>query len=156
MAAPCSKCNNMLTASGNGHVPCVEAILRQDPTSVADGGKKANDFPIHKAATNGFVSVLEVMEREGGSHFDVNLQNKEGNAALHRAAMMGKDDVVKWLLLHGADQNVKNRRGKTAAEIVQDPSDKSSKHLKPETRQKVLRLLTRSGDNCRSRSRSPR
>lgn len=156
MASPCSKCKNMLTASGNGHATCVEAILRQDPTVVADGGKKAHDFPIHKAASNGFVSVLEVMEREGGSHFDVNLQNKEGNAALHRAAMMGKEDVVKWLLLHGANQNVKNRRGKSAAEIVEDQSDKSSKNLKPDTRQKLLRLLTRSQENCRSRSRSPR
>jgi uncharacterized protein len=44
---------------------------------------------------------------------DVNAVNQAGDSALHTAAALGYDTVVKYLAEHGADLNVRNRRGLT-------------------------------------------
>jgi ankyrin repeat protein len=44
---------------------------------------------------------------------DVNAANQAGDTALHGAAAMGYDTVIQFLADHGAQVNVKNRRGLT-------------------------------------------
>lgn len=42
------------------------------------------------------------------------------NTPLHIAAEKGAVDIVKLLLARGADRNIKNKNGKTAAECTAD------------------------------------
>jgi hypothetical protein len=44
---------------------------------------------------------------------DVNAVNKAGDTALHSAASLGFDSVVRLLADNGANVNVKNKRGQT-------------------------------------------
>jgi Ankyrin repeats (many copies) len=44
---------------------------------------------------------------------DINYRNKEGNTVLHEAAHQGNFNKARFLLMHGADPNIKNKEGKT-------------------------------------------
>ncbi len=48
----------------------------------------------------------------------INTQNRNGETALHYAAMNGYVFITKLLLQHGADRSVKNRSNQTALDIV--------------------------------------
>src|SRR5262249_61169493 len=70
------------------------------------------------AALDGGKSEPESLGREAvtvalslGS--DVKAANEAGDSALHTAAAQGYDTVVKYLAEHGADLNVRNKRGLT-------------------------------------------
>ena len=50
-------------------------------------------------------------------HIDVNSQSDDGNTALHYAKYSGFDDIAKYLISKGADQNIKNKNGKTPNQL---------------------------------------
>ena len=58
--------------------------------------------------------VLEAVTAAVGLGADVNAANQAGDTALHSAAASGYDTVVQFLADHGAQLNVKNKRGQTA------------------------------------------
>jgi uncharacterized protein len=70
--------------------------------SVIDGGKLEDERRALEAVTVAF---------NAGS--DVNAVNQAGDTALHGAAALGYNIVVQFLADHGADLNVKNKRGQT-------------------------------------------
>jgi ankyrin repeat protein len=52
---------------------------------------------------------------------DINATDEGGDTALHSAAGRGYDTVVQFLAEHGADLDVKNKRGRTALAIALNP-----------------------------------
>ncbi len=55
--------------------------------------------------------LKEVIELFIDSGVDVNVKDKDGNTALHEAAIKGYLDIVRWLIGNGADVNVENSDG---------------------------------------------
>ncbi|CAD8104874.1 unnamed protein product [Paramecium sonneborni] len=55
----------------------------------------------------------------------LDIKDVEGLTALHLATMSGNSRIVKKLLLQGADRNIKNNEGQTAADIAQSNSFKA-------------------------------
>jgi ankyrin repeat protein len=51
---------------------------------------------------------------------DPNVQDSNGDTALHDASRFGHTEVVKALLAEGAEKNIKNSKGKTASDVAKD------------------------------------
>src|SRR5205823_4161176 len=84
---------------GNGRVA---ADSDRRGVSLLDGGKLPDDTRVVEAIT---VALLQ--------DADINAVNRNGDTALHAAALIGYDRVVKLLADKGAQLNVKNNRGLT-------------------------------------------
>eukprot|EP00606_Chrysophyceae_sp_TOSAG23-5_P000473 GSChrysophyteH2.ASY1.ANO1.1523.1 assembled CDS len=86
---------------------------------------------ITRAAFNGFNVIVAALLKWDG--IDINVQEKDGNTALHMAASRGKaqhKSIVEMLLLHNARIGIANNAGKTPAcvaattylgEIIRNP-----------------------------------
>lgn len=66
--------------------------------------------PLIKASTSGSVDVVKILLNAGA---DVNLENMQGNTALHSAARFGHADIVSVLIESGADNSSENSLGWT-------------------------------------------
>ena len=75
--------------------------------SVLDGGKVEDESRVLEAVTVAFDL--------GG---DVNAVSQAGDTALHGAAALGYNTVVQFLADHGAQLNLKNKRGQTALSAI--------------------------------------
>ena len=51
------------------------------------------------------------------------MKNNEGSTALHAAAFLCREEIVKALLAKGADRNARNNAGSTALDSVAGPFD---------------------------------
>ena len=75
--------------------------------------------PLHLAAMNGHVDILTIL---GESSRKVNVHataaEETGQTALHMAAARGKSDVVKWLIMAGADLEMSDGLGRTALDLA--------------------------------------
>lgn len=63
------------------------------------------------AAAAGHSEVAEMICDEEGS--DLDLQDKNGDTALHHAGRAGQKELCECLASQGADQNIKNNKGNT-------------------------------------------
>jgi ankyrin repeat protein len=94
----------LMLAAGNGESRARDA--RRDETRrqicVCDWGVLEDEHVVLDAAALALST--------GG---DINAVNDAGNTALHSAAAMRYDTVIRWLADKGADLNVKNKRGQT-------------------------------------------
>ncbi|MFO1257276.1 MAG: ankyrin repeat domain-containing protein [Gammaproteobacteria bacterium] len=87
--------------------------------------------PLHKAARNGILNVVQVLLKY---HADFSAQNDDGNTPLHLVAenldlsfhpfTRDHKGVVKALVLVGADANQENYSHQTATNIAADASRK--------------------------------
>ena len=66
------------------------------------------------AVKNDNVEVKGVKELLANSATDVNMEDSDKRTALYLAAVMGRTDVVKVLLEHGANPNLADKYGRTA------------------------------------------
>lgn len=66
--------------------------------------------PLHSAASNGSVEIVEILLSRGA---DVNQKNDGGRTALHYAASKGRFKIAELLLSHGAKINAKDKVGCT-------------------------------------------
>lgn len=48
-----------------------------------------------------------------GADVNLTLPETKGNTALHYACGLGRQDIVKWLLINGANPNVRTHKGAT-------------------------------------------
>jgi len=62
-----------------------------------------------------FVECLKVLVASGA---DVNAQDEHGNTALHGAAARGADQIIQFLVEHGAKLNVKNKQDRTPLDLA--------------------------------------
>ncbi len=112
----------LAAAAYNGSTESVEALLKfgADPNALDDDGSGA----IVYAAGHGYAPVVVLLLQAG---VDVNRRYAHGLTALMWAAgydaSAGVDDVdatIKTLIEHGAALDLKDDRGKTAADIARD------------------------------------
>ena len=86
--------------------------------------------PIHKAAGNGFVDVLQLLVARKA---DVNgLTRGALQTPLMRASAAGKIEAAEWLLQNKADPNILDVEGKNALMIAQEATG---------ARERIIELL---------------
>jgi ankyrin repeat protein len=70
--------------------------------------------PLHDAAMFGQLSdVQAILKRDEKA---INSRNDLGDTPLNCAVVQAREDIVEFLLAHGADPNIRNRNGQTALE----------------------------------------
>eukprot|EP00759_Apiculatamorpha_spiralis_P031561 PhF_6_TR33454/c0_g1_i1/m.48797 len=98
-------------AAANSDLDRVKRCIQRNVED-AKGQDEYGYTALHYAAKDGDTRMCEVLLNVEG--FPVNSTTKGGaSTALHRAAMMGHEDVVKLLLEHGADKGAKDAEGYT-------------------------------------------
>jgi hypothetical protein len=78
---------------------------------------------MRSASYNGRIDVLEALLKYGGDVNEVaDCKDIDGppGTPLHVAAAEGKEDIVSWLIDHGADLTVKNCEGRTPKDILEE------------------------------------
>jgi len=88
------------------------------PLMLAAGGGPARaqeEEVVDKAGRADPVEVIKMILDAGA---DINAVNDQQNTALHLAALRGNDKVVQYLASRGAKLDVKNKQGKTPAEVA--------------------------------------
>ena len=88
------------------------------PLMLAAGGgppRAQEDEVVDKAGRADPVEVVKIILDAGA---DINAVNDQQNTALHLAALRGNDKVVQYLMSRGARPEVKNKQGKTPAEVA--------------------------------------
>ncbi len=86
-----------------------------DVNAVAQNGQRIQ--PIHAAAANGNVRVIEALLQHGA---DVNARQQGDFTALHAAAMDGHEAMARLLLDHGADPSATDSRGRTPLDMARE------------------------------------
>ncbi|KAN0141733.1 Ankyrin repeat-containing domain protein [Lactarius tabidus] len=113
----------LLLASERGTTDIVQLLLdhNADP-DVRDGD---GDTLLHCAAVGGRPEVTRFLLK---LNVEVNPRNNEGSTPLHlasagyyRTSKAGNPDLVRLLLDHGADAQVRNLNGQTASEVARGP-----------------------------------
>jgi ankyrin repeat protein len=92
-------------------------ILQDKGLNVAAPQKNGNTL-YHLAATRNNLALVKRLEP---LHIDVNAKNKEGITALHKAAMVSKDDaMLKYLLSIGAKKEIATDFKETAFDLASE------------------------------------
>ncbi len=73
----------------------------------------------HRFAPGGMLAAVKYLVDE--LHADVNVADHEGNTALHHAAARGDNEMIKYLVLKGADVMAVSREGRTTVDMANAP-----------------------------------
>lgn len=84
-----------------------------NPDELEKPDEKLGVKPISWAAMNGDLETVSQLIKLGA---DVNSINKDGTTALHGAAFLGRDDIVKFLLFNDTNASIRSDAGFTALE----------------------------------------
>lgn len=109
----------LVKSAANGDAQKCEEVLKQSNTAGAGIGPDVNGVfaghtALQAASQNGHLEVITVLLR---FHADVEIEDKDGDRAVHHAAF-GDEPAVMQLLAHaGADLNARNKRRQTALHI---------------------------------------
>lgn len=68
------------------------------------------------SALRGFYELVQILLQWPG--ININIQELNGNTALHNSALIGSRDICELLLLHGADNGIVNVQGKSPANLT--------------------------------------
>ncbi|XP_014666416.1 PREDICTED: protein phosphatase 1 regulatory subunit 16A-like isoform X2 [Priapulus caudatus] len=74
--------------------------------------------PLHIAAANGFVSVVEYLL---DNHVSLDVMDSDGWFPIHAAACWGHPQILEMLVGNGADIEAKTKNGETPYDICEDP-----------------------------------
>nr|CAG4640686.1 EOG090X02DA [Eulimnadia texana] len=103
----------LVKAAANGDAQKVEEILKRPDADV--NGVFAGHTALQAASQNGHLEVIKLLLR---CKADVEIEDKDGDRAVHHAAF-GDEPAVMELLTHaGADLNARNKRRQTALHIA--------------------------------------
>jgi ankyrin repeat protein len=91
------------------------------PLQAAAGAGYGEGFAAnsHRFAPGGMLAAVKYLVEE--LHVDVNAQDHEGNTALHHAAARGDNEMILYLVKHGADVKLVDREGKTTVDMANGP-----------------------------------
>jgi ankyrin repeat protein len=73
----------------------------------------------HRHAPEGTLAAVKYLVEE--LHADVNARDADGNTALHHAAARGDNEMIQYLVDHGADVKAVNREGRTTVDMANGP-----------------------------------
>jgi ankyrin repeat protein len=100
----------LMMACLKGHLELARKLIARD----ADVNK-TGWTPLHYAATNGHVAIIELLLEE---HAYIDAESPNGTTPLMMAAQYGSSAAVKALLEAGADPKLKNQLGLTAIDFA--------------------------------------
>jgi hypothetical protein len=98
----------------------------------------------HRFAPGGMLAAVKYLVED--LHVDVNVQDHEGNTALHHAAARGDNEMILYLVSKGADVKVVNREGKTTADMANGPVQRIQPF--PETIALLEKLGAKNNHKC--------
>lgn len=98
----------------------------------------------HRHVENGWLPSVRFLIEEIG--VDVNMRDHNGYTALHHAAARGDNEMILYLVEHGADVTVISRRGQTTADMANGPVSRVSPI--PETVALLESLGSANSHNC--------
>jgi ankyrin repeat protein len=104
-------------------------------------GFAANSHRHHPA---GLLRAVKYLVEECGA--DVNAVDHEGNTALHHAAARGDNEMILYLVEHGADVTRVNREGQTVADMANGPVQRVQPF--PETVALLEKLGSKNNHKC--------
>ena len=90
---------------------------------------------IHFAANKGSTVFFDSIDNSNS--IDLNIKTSKGNTPLHLAVLGENDQVVRWLIQHGAITNIKNKKNETAMDIT--------KRIPYERKRNKIRRLLKAG-----------
>jgi ankyrin repeat protein len=114
-----------LLAAMAADVPVMRALVAAgaDPKLVARDGTTAlmlasglGRYPAENSVTEN--QAIEAVKASLALGNDVNAVNKAGNTALHGAALIKANTIIRLLVESGAAMDVKNNRGQTAVTLA--------------------------------------
>jgi ankyrin repeat protein/truncated hemoglobin YjbI len=99
-----------------GKLPLIKLLLKRgaNPEALDEEGLTPL---LHLAKTRSRADPIPVMELLAAAGANLDAQSKTQSTLLMHFARQGQAKCVRWLLDHGADRRIRNKRGKTAAEI---------------------------------------
>ena len=104
-------------AAENGHPDVVQLLLDRVAANAYVRDNRRNT-PLHLAAANGNLEAARILLERNA---EVNAQNDNGSTPLHRASKnlwRGYPDVVRLLLKHGADAQMRDHSESTPSEVA--------------------------------------
>ncbi|MFI5455993.1 MAG: ankyrin repeat domain-containing protein [Isosphaerales bacterium] len=93
---------NLFQAAAMGRTGLIEAILDRDGGLIDSLDDRGRTALFHAARNNRFAAVKLLVERGA----DVNRSDAVGIAALHRTSQQCSDDLIQYLIDHGADAHL--------------------------------------------------
>jgi ankyrin repeat protein len=95
-------------------------------------------------APGGMLAAVKYLVEE--LHADVNARDHDGNTALHHAAARGDNEMIMFLVEHGADVTVVNREGNTTVDMANGPVQRVQPF--PETVALLEKLGAKNNHKC--------
>jgi ankyrin repeat protein len=93
---------DLFQAAAMGRTGLIESILDRDPGLIDSPDKRGRTALFHAARNNRLAAVKLLVERGA----DVNRSDAVGIAALHRTSQECSDELIQYLLDHGADAHL--------------------------------------------------
>lgn len=124
---PKEQVSALIMASRDNHLPIVKELIKKHADVNARGTNHLGKVwytPLMEAVSQGHLPVVKELIKNGA---DVNVQTEDGTSALMIPSIAAKKGIIVALLNAGADQNMRNAAGKTAAEVK---TEKFNKELK--------------------------
>jgi hypothetical protein len=116
------------------------------PIHAASGVGYGQEFAAnaHRHVPNGWLPAVKYLVEELGA--DVNQRDFNGYTPLHDAAARGDNDLIQYLVGHGADVTVVSRAGQTTADMANGPQQRVQPF--PETVALLEKLGAKNNHNC--------
>jgi hypothetical protein len=116
------------------------------PIHAAAGVGYGNGFAgnSHRHAPDAWMSVMKYLIED--LHVDVNARDNNGYTALHGAAARGDNEMILYLVAHGADVKAVARNGRTVVDMANGPVQRLRPF--PETIALLEKLGARNQHHC--------
>ena len=98
----------------------------------------------HRYVPDNWLAAVKFLVEEANA--DVNVRDSNAYTALHHAASRGDDELVLYLVEHGADVTVLSRRGQTTADMANGPVQRVQPF--PSTIALLERLGSKNNNSC--------
>jgi hypothetical protein len=108
-------------AAAAGQVEVLKAMSANNASMLLAKNPLNQSTVLHEAAKAGHTAAVQyLLSVPAVAQACVNAKDNKGRTPLHYAAEKGYVDVIKSLLLAGADQQLKNLQGQTALELARE------------------------------------